>query len=107
MHSTPVRKNQGSQNHFQTLGEELFSPIVHKDKVKSVHSDHNYSLDCKTNKLGDSSEEFTDLGDKQSMSTEYPENSAVDAIRSINSEEESAALVDYPALDRTDGMDQL
>ena len=107
MHSTPVRKRQGSQNHFQTLGEELFSPIVHKDKVKSVHSDHNYSLDCKTNKLGDSLEEFTDLGDKQSMSTEYPENSVVDAIRSINSEEESAALVDYPALDRTDGMDQL
>ena len=73
------------------LGEELFSPIVHKDKVKSVHSDHNYSLDCKTNKLGEGSEEFTDLGDKQSMSTEYPENSVVDAIRSINSEEESAA----------------
>ena len=107
MHSTPVRKSQGSQNDFQPLGEELFSPIVHKDKVKSVHSDHNYSLDCKTNKLGDSSEEFTDLGDKQSMSTEYPENSVVDAIRSINSEEESAALVDYPALDGTDGMDQL
>ena len=41
------------------------------------------------------------------MSTEYPENSVVDAIRSINSEEESAALVDYPALDGTDGMDQL
>ena len=107
LHSTPVRKSQGSQNHFQTLGEELFSPIVHKDKVQSVHSDHNYSLDSNTNKLGDSSEEFTDLGDKQSMSTEYPENSVVDAIRSINSEEESAALVDYPALDRTDGMDQL
>ena len=33
MHSTPVSKIQGSQNHFQTLGEELFSPIVHKDKV--------------------------------------------------------------------------
>ena len=41
------------------------------------------------------------------MSTEYPENSVVDAIRSINSEEESAALVDYPALDGKDGMDQL
>ena len=107
MHSTPVRKSQGSQNHFQTLGEELFSPIVHKDKVKSVHLDHNYSLDCKTNKLGDSSEEFTDFGDKQSMSTEYPENSVVDAMRSINSEEESATFVDYPALDGTDGMDQL
>ena len=107
MHSTPVKKSQGSQNHFQTLGEELFSPIVHKDKVKSVHSDHNYLLDCKTNKLGDSSEEFTDLGDKQSMPTEYPENSVVDAMRSINSEEESTALVDYPALDGTDGMDQL
>ena len=51
LHSTPVRKSQGSQNHFQTLGEELFSPIVHKDKVQSVHSDHNYSLDSKTNKL--------------------------------------------------------
>ena len=107
MHSTPVRKSQGSQNDFHPLGEELFLPIVHKDKVKSVHSEHNYSLDCKTNKLGDSSEEFTDLGDKQSMSTEYPENSVEDALRSINSEEESAALVDYPALDGTDGMDQL
>ena len=40
------------------------------------------------------------------MSTEYPEQSVVDASRSINSEE-SAALVDYPALDGADGMDQL
>ena len=41
------------------------------------------------------------------MSTEYPEQSVVDASRSIHSEEESAALVDYPALDGADGMYQL
>ena len=107
MHSTLARNSQGSQNEFQLLGEEIFLPIVDKDKVQSVHSDHNYSLDSKTNKLGESSGEFTDSYDKQSMSTEYPENSLVDASRSINSEEESAALVDYPALDGADGMDQL
>ena len=107
MHSTPARKSQGSQNEFQPLGEEIFLPIVDKDKVQSIHSDHNYSLDSKTNKLGESSGEFTDSCDKESMSTEYPENSVVDASRSINSEEESAALVDYPALDGADGMDQL
>ena len=75
--------------------------------MKSVHSDHNYSIDPKTNKLGESSGEFTDLGDKQSMSTEYPENSVVDASSSINSSVESAALVDYPALDGADVMDQV
>ena len=107
MHSTPARKTQGSQKEFQPLGEEIFSPIVHKDKVQMVDSDHNYSLDSKTNKLGETSGKFTDLDDKHSMSTDYPEQSVVDASRSINSEEESAALVDYPALDRADGMDQL
>ena len=105
MHSTPARKSHGSQKEFQPLAEELFLPIVEKHKVQSVHSDHNYSVD--SNKLGDSSGEFTDLGDKHSMSTEYPEQSVVDASRSINSEDESAALVDHPALDGADGMDQL
>ena len=107
MHSTPARKTQGSQKEFQPLGQEIFLPIVDKDKVQMVHSDHNYSLDSKTNKLGETSGEFTDLDDKHSMSTDYPEQSVVDASRSINSEEESAALVDYPALDGADGMDQL
>ena len=107
MQSTPARKTQGSQNKFQPLGEEIFSPIVDKNKVPMVHSDQNYLLDSKTNKLGQSSAKFTDLGDKHSMSTDYPEQSVVDAGRSINSEQQSAALVDYPALDRADGMAQL
>ena len=107
MHSTPARKTQGSQNEFQPLGEEIFLPIVDKNKVPMVHSDHNYSLDSKTNKLGQSSGKFIDLGDKHSMSTDYPEQSLVDAGRSINSEQQSAALVDYPALDGADRMDQL
>ena len=53
MHSTPARKSQGSEKEFQPLGEELFLPIVEKDNVQSVHSDHNYSVDSKTNKLGE------------------------------------------------------
>ena len=106
MHSTPVKKPRGSQKEFQPLVEEIFSPIVDKNKVETVHSDHSYSLDSKTNKLGDSSGKFTDLDAKHSMSTEYPELSVLDASRSINSEEESAALVDYPALDGADGMFQ-
>ena len=83
MHSTPARTSQGSQKEFQPLAGEIFLPIVDKDKVQSVHSDHNYSVDSKTNKLGDSLGEFTDLGDKHSMSTEYPEQSVVDPNKSI------------------------
>ena len=106
-HSTLVRKRSGNEKEFQPLASEIFSPIVEKDKVQSVHSDHSYSVDSKTNKVGESSGEFIDLVDKHSMSTEYPEESVVEPSKSINSEEESAALVDYPALDGTDGMGEL
>ena len=35
MHSTPVRKLQGSQNHFQTLGKEYFRPLYTKIRLKA------------------------------------------------------------------------
>ena len=72
-----------------------------------ISSDHNYSFDGRTNKDSESSLEFTDLECKKSMSTDYPEGSVVDANRSMNSEEESAALVNYPALDGSDAMEKL
>ena len=106
MHSTPARKQRGVRNDFQPLGQEILSPIVDRDIVPTVNSDNSYSLDSKTNKLGDSSGELTDLDVKHSMSTEYPELSVASANRSINSEDESAALVDYPAFDGDDGMFQ-
>ena len=106
-HSTPARNTEGSSKKLEKLMGEVMSPIVHEENVQTIRSDHNYSFDGHTNTHIESSLEFTDLECKKSMSTDYPEGSVVDANRSMNSEEESAALVNYPALDGSDEMDKM
>ena len=106
-HSTPARNTEGSSKQLENLMGQVMSPIVQEDNVQRIRSDHNYSFDGHTNTHIDSSLEFTDLDCKKSMSTDYPEGLVVDANRSMNSEEESAALVNYPALDGSDEMDKM
>ena len=103
-HSTPARNTEGSSKQLENLMGQVMSPIVQEENVQTIRSDHNYSFDGHTNTHIDSSLEFTDLDIKKSMSTEYPEGSVVDGNRSMNSEEDSAALVNYPALDASDEM---
>ena len=106
-HSTPARNTEGSSKKLEKLMGEVLSPIVQQQNVDKIMSDHNYSFDGRTNKEVESSLEFTDLECKNSMSTDYPEGSVGDANRSMNSEEESAALVNYLALDGSDELDKL
>ena len=106
-HSTPARNTEGSSKQLEKLMCEVMSPIVQEENVQAIHADHNYSFDGHTNTHIESSLEFTNLDCKKSMSTEYPEGSVVDANRSMNSEDESTALVNYPALDGSDEMDKM
>ena len=106
-HLTPARNTEGSSKKVEKLMGEALSPIVPEANVEAISSDHNYSFDAHTNTHIESSLEFTDLDRKNSMSTDYPEGNVVDGNRSMNSEEESAALVNYPALDGSDEMDKM
>ena len=106
-HSTPARNTEGSSKKLEKLMGEVMSPIVQQENVATIRSDHNYSFDGHTNTHIESSLECNELECKKSMSTDYPEGSVVDANRSMNSEEESSALVNYPALDGSDEMDKM
>ena len=106
-HSTPARNTERSSKQLEELMGEVMSPITQDGNVQRIQSDHNYSFDAHTNMHIESSLEVNDLQCKKSMPTDYPEGSMVDAKRSMNSEEESAALVNYPALDGSDEMDKI